>query len=491
MLSNNNSLQKKITLSLLIIFCLISILVVFTTVFSSKMYQEEVNQKLNRGVAEHIVKETNLLIDRNINHQELKHLFHQIMVLNPSIEIYLLDASGKVMEYSAPAGSVKLTQVGLNPIKQFLSGQFIFPLVGDDPRGYERKKVFSVAPIKNGDQISGYLYIILGGEQVDNAIQLVSGSYILKLSLYVLFAGLFFSLLTGFSFFKWLTNRLKKLSDAMDAYKKGVSFDNSQDFHYKSSGDEIDELSRSFDEMAVTIQQQVEQLKSTDNLRRELVENVSHDLRTPLATLQGYIEMLTIKDEKYTPEERKNYLETALKHCSHLNKLVDQLFDLAKFDAREIKPVNEPFNLSELVQDILQKYQLPAHNKNIVLSANVQSILPLVNADISLIERALDNLLDNALRNTPKGGAISIALLPNDGQVTIEINDTGYGIPEKDLPYVFDRFYQQEKSRSKQGQSGLGLAIVKRIVELHNSQIKVISNLNRGSSFSFRLPIVT
>ncbi len=455
------------------------------------MYQEEVNQKLNRGVAEHIVKETNLLTDQSINHQELKYLFDQIMILNPSIELYLLNTNGKIMEYSAPAGSVKLKQVGLNPIKQFLNGQFTFPLMGDDPRGYERKKVFSVAPIKNGDQISGYLYIILGGEQVDNVMELVSGSYILKLSLYVLLSGLLFSLLTGFSFFKWLTNRLKNISESMDAYEKGVGFDSLPGIYYKSHGDEIDELSRSFYEMADTIQQQVEQLKSTDNLRRELVANVSHDLRTPLATLQGYIEMLTIKDEKFTPEERKSYLETALKHCSNLNKLVGQLFDLAKFDAQEVKPVNEPFNLSELVQDILQKFQLLAHNKEIILSANIQNILPLVNADIGLIERALENLLDNALKNTPKGGAISIELVSNEGQITIEINDTGYGIPEKDLPYIFDRFYQQEKSRTKQGQSGLGLAIVKRIVELHNGQINVVSNLNQGSSFSFRLPIVT
>lgn len=455
------------------------------------MYQEEVSQKLNRGIAEHIVEETNLLKDQNINHEELKHLFHQIMVLNPSIELYLLDTDGKIMEYFAPTGTVKLKQVGLNPIKKFMDGQFTFPLMGDDPRGQDRQKVFSVAPIKNNGQISGYLYIILGGEKVDNVMQLVAGSYILKLSLYVLLAGLLFSLLTGFSFFKWLTNRLKSLSVSMDAFKSGISFESLPALQYKHNGDEIDELTHSFYDMADTIQHQVERLKSTDNLRRELVANVSHDLRTPLATLQGYIEMLSIKEDKFSVEERQHHLGTALKHCSHLNKLVEQLFDLAKFDAKEIQPVNEPFNLSELVQDILQKFQLTASEREIILSANIQNTLPLVNADISLIERALGNLIDNALRHTPKGGNISIVLIPDGGQVTIEINDTGYGIPENDLPYIFDRFYQQEKSRSKQNRSGLGLAIVKRIVELHDSQINVISNLNRGSSFSFRLPIVT
>ena len=487
----NKSLLTKITSILLVLFCLLGILVVFMTVFSSKMYQEEVNQKLNRDIAEHIVHETHLLNNKNINHEALKKLFHQLMIYNPSIELYLLDTEGKIMGFSAPTGTVKLKQVDLKPINKFLDGQFTFPLVGNDPRGQDREKVFSVAPIINDEQLSGYLYIILGGEQVDNTMQLVQGSYILKLSLVVLIAGLLFSLLTGFSFFTWLTNRLKRLSSAMDAYKSGLTPDSIPTLRYKPDGDEIDDLTRSFHDMADTIQQQVERLQSTDDLRRELVANVSHDLRTPLATLQGYIETLSIKGEQLSSDEQKDYLKTALKHCSHLNKLVEQLFDLAKFDAQEIQPENEPFNLSELVQDILQKFQLPANSKQIILSVNSQKSLPFVYADISLIERALDNLIENALRHTPRGGGISIMLVPDGSQITIEINDTGYGIPENDLPYIFDRFYQREKSRSKQDRSGLGLAIVKRIVELHNSQIIVACNLHQGSSFSFRLPAVT
>lgn len=465
-------------------------MVVFMTVFSSKMYQEEVSQKLNRDIAEHIVHETHLLTEKNINHEELKKLFHQLMIFNPSIELYLLDPEGKILDFSAPTGTVKLKQIDLGPVKKFLDGQFTFPLTGDDPRGVDRSKVFSVAPIINNEKLSGYLYIILGGEQVDNVMQLVKGSYILKLSLFVLLAGLLFSLFTGFSFFTWLTNRLKRLSTSMDAYKSGISPDALPTLNYRRNGDEIDDLTRSFHDMAETIQNQVERLRSTDNHRRELVANVSHDLRTPLATLQGYIETLFIKGEQLTPEEQQDYLKTALKHCSHLSKLVEQLFDLAKFDAQEIQPDNEPFNLSELVQDILQKFQLPAHRKKIVLSANIQNSIPFVYADIRLIERAIDNLIENALRHTPNGGGVSIVLIPSCGEVIIEIKDTGYGIPQNDLPYIFDRFYQQGKSRSKQDRSGLGLAIVKRIVELHHSQINVVSHLNQGSSFSFSLPVV-
>lgn len=460
------------------------------TLFSSKMYQAEVTQKLNRDIAEQIVQETQLMQGKDIDHDELKNLFHQLMIFNPSIELYLVDPEGKLLAFSAPAGSVKRKQVDLTPIRAFLDGQFTFPLTGDDPKDLDRKKVFSVAKVKNGDQLECYLYIILGGEQVDNAMQLVQGSYILKLSLAVLVAGLIFSLLTGFSFFTWLTRRLQRLSIAMDAYKSGVKPEAIHSLQYNPNGDEIDDLTQSFHNMADTIQDQVERLQNTDNLRRELVANVSHDLRTPLATLQGYIETLLIKKDNLSDEERKSYLQTALNHCAHLNKLVEQLFELAKFDAQEIKPQTEAFNLSELVQDVLQKFQLPAQDKKIVLSANIEKALPFACADISLIERVLDNLIENALRHTPQGGSVNIVLAPDGGQIAVKISDTGYGIPDTDLPHIFDRFFQQEKSRSKQSHSGLGLAIVKRIIELHNSQINVVSNLNKGSTFSFRLPSV-
>jgi signal transduction histidine kinase len=244
--------------------------------------------------------------------------------------------------------------------------------------------------------------------------------------------------------------------------------------------------------MAEKITNQLDNLETTDQLRRELVANVSHDLRTPLATLQGYIETLLIKDMQLDAEQRQQYLQIAIKHCSRLNKLVEELFELAKLDAQEIRPDKELFNLAELIQDIVQKFVLKANDKKITIETITATPSTFVFADIGLIERVIENLLENALRHTPEAGSIDITLQTQTAGkcVQVQVRDSGCGIPEQEIPYIFDRFYQLDKTRNQQdGCSGLGLAIVKRIIELHQSVIKVSSDGNGYTVFRFSLPM--
>jgi signal transduction histidine kinase len=242
--------------------------------------------------------------------------------------------------------------------------------------------------------------------------------------------------------------------------------------------------------MAGRIQEQMEELRRSDALRRDLIANVSHDLRTPLATLQGYIETLLIKQGSLTDKEQRNYLEIAIKHCERLSKLVGELLELAKLDSDSITVNHEPFNLGELVQDVCQKFQLKAKEKQISMVTNIEENLPFVSADIGLIERVLENLVGNAIFYTPKGKSIRLVLTREKEKVSVKISDTGQGIPEKDLPHIFNRFYQLEKSRKGEvGHSGLGLAITKKILELHNSPIEVTSSLGSGTTFTFQLPV--
>jgi hypothetical protein len=242
--------------------------------------------------------------------------------------------------------------------------------------------------------------------------------------------------------------------------------------------------------MAARIEDQMEQLQRADATRRELIANVSHDLRTPLATLQGYIETLLLKEDSLGPEERRSYLQTAIKHCERLSKLVSELLELAKLDSSDIRVEREPFNLSELTHDVVQKFQLKSGEKQITLSTKIEKDLPFVNADIGLIERVLENLIENAIQNTPPGGAISLMLTPQNEDIAIQVSDTGCGIAAEELANIFNRFYQLDKSRkSEQGHSGLGLAITKKILELHDRSISVVSAIGSGTTFSFQLPV--
>lgn len=487
------SLFSKLALLFLLLFCLLGGLVVFVTLTSTQLYQQEVMQQMNHQVANHIVKQTQLIKDGSISQPFLKDLFHSLMLVNPNLEIYLLNPKGGILSFSAPAGKVVRHHVDLKPINQYLTGRSLAPVKGDDPRNIDQQKVFSVAKIYDNKTLKGYLYVILGGEQYDGMTAIIQGSHIQQLSLLVLGVGLLLAMLVGMLVLFSLTRRLKNLSAVMTGFERDNTLSMSNLLYYRTNGDEIDELSRTFKRMAKQIKAQLAKLKNTDSMRRELVANVSHDLRTPLATLQGYIETLIIKESQLDPDERRHYLSIAIKHCKHLNNLVDELFELAKLDAQEIKPQKESFNLAELVQDIIQKFSIIAREKQIdIISSQTATTLPFVNADIRLIERALENLIDNAIRYTPQLGKIMIELQPSKDRITVSVSDTGSGIPQADIPFIFNRFYCPQRNDPAEGQrSGLGLAIVKRIIELHQSQIKVTSQLGSLTKFTFFLPIAS
>lgn len=487
------SLYSKLAAVMLILFTLVGMLVVTVVIYATDMYRQEVSQKLNRDLAENLVKEKLLIKDNKINHEALEYVFHMLMVINPSIELYLLDPEGNILDYSAAPGKVKRKRVSLYPVKTWLSGDIPFPLQGDDPRHISRKKVFSAARITQQEELKGYLYVILGGEEYDTIAQKIQGSFILKMSSWMIVAGFFFAVITGLVIFALLTRRLKKLTAGMNAFKSGKSLATIDLPREKVSaflGDEVDHLSQTFREMAGRIEEQIEKLQKNDLLRRELVANVSHDLRTPLATLTAYIETMQLKEADLSADERRKYLKVARKHCERLRSLVDDLFELARLDAKETKLNIEPFSIAELVQDVAQNYELTAKEKDITLTSNIGQEISFVMGDIGLVERILENLIMNALRHTPKGGTVSIMLSPSDEYMKVQVLDTGGGIPKEALSHIFDRSYKISAPETHSASfAGLGLAIAKRIMDLHGSNIEVESELNSGTCFTFKLPV--
>ncbi|SEB25471.1 AAA family ATPase [Variovorax sp. YR216] len=240
---------------------------------------------------------------------------------------------------------------------------------------------------------------------------------------------------------------------------------------------------------------QVERLKEdleAENvyLRSELIANVSHDLRSPLVSLRGYLEMLALKGDELPPATRHGYIEIALRQCKYLATLIDELFELARLDFKGLALEREVFQLSELAVDVLQKFQLAADRAEVMLRVEAAHALPPVDADLGLVERVLDNLIGNALKHTPAGGSVSVRLRVEGERVIANVADSGRGIPQAELPRVFDRFYRGGEGRDDaSGGAGLGLAIARRIVELHGCQIAVESRAGEGSCFSFGLPV--
>ena len=485
------TLYGKLVFSLLIILSIITAIYLALASYTIPLYQQEVTQELHAKLAKSLVNENPLLKEKEINKPALENIFHNLMVINPSIEVYLTDANGNILAFSAPPGKVKKKSIDLRPIDIFLNKTKTMPIFGDDPRDYSGKKVFSASPIFHNETLEGYLYVVLGGEKYDSVVNMIKGSYILQTSIIAAVSALLITLVAGIVIFNLITRRLRFLARVMEKFKKS-DFQHEVALPARFDGrpvDEIDQLGTTFREMSERIIQLVKQLKATDASRRELVANVSHDLRTPLSTLQGYLETLALKNDSLSETEKRQYIDISYRQSERLGRLISELFDLAMLENQSTPVHHEPFSLAELAQDVSQKFQLEAKNKNIQFSTHLESDTPFVSADIALIERVLENLIENAIKYTPAGGQVRLVIKNENNQITTEISDNGPGISEQDLPHIFERFYRVDKSRQpEQEGTGLGLAISKRILQLHDSFINVCSEVNKGTQFSFSLP---
>jgi len=223
-----------------------------------------------------------------------------------------------------------------------------------------------------------------------------------------------------------------------------------------------------------------------EQMRRELVANVSHDLRTPLASIHGYIETLLMKKDTLDEETKEKYLNTTLQSTQKLKTLVDELFELSKIESKERKLNIESFSVKELAFDVVSHFKREAEEKKIEIAVDSSEHISLVKADLALIDRTLQNLIGNAVKYCTEGDKINVGIREANGKIVVSISDTGSGISEEDLPHLFDRFF---KGKSSKPGTGLGLAIVKGILELHDSEYKVESKLGEGTRFTFTLNI--
>ena len=467
------------------------------TIFASYRLQQ-INQSsqqlISNNLAQNLVDDKKIVHKGKIDNKAMKETFMQYMTINPSIEIYYLDLQGKILAYSAEPGKVKRNSVDLKPVYQSLNNQQQNLITGDDPRSHNVRKPFSVAPIPSKESPQGYLYVVLQGEELTAALNQQSQNAGVFLGGIVLAASLLAGLLIGLYLFYRINRRLKKLqSNVADFINSDFSSEQTNNFKPDKQllGDEINELERHIAQMAQHIQQQWSALKQQDSLRREMVANISHDLRTPLASIQGYLETLTIKYESLSSQETQQYLNTVAKQAKGLQTLIDGLFELAKLDAQEHEPKMESFPLLELIYDVIAKFEIKAQLKQIDLAIDSASDNPMVVADLGLIERVLDNLINNAIYYSHTKSTIKIIIAaPEDGSLTVRVCDTGLGISESQQALVFERFHQAHTPERTDGHAGLGLCIVKKIIELHNQHVWVESKPEQGAQFNFTLAAV-
>jgi len=456
---------------------------------SSHLREEEVTQRLSRGLAAHIAQSTELMDQGGLRPDAVRRLFGQLMVVNPSVEVYLLDAEGHITGDDAPPGHVKRDRVDLAPVRSFLAGAPL-PILGDDPRSFAGLKVFSAAPLSGAHgSVVGYIYVILLGETRDALAARAAASATLRNALRSMAIVAVLGIAAGLIAFGWITRPLRRLTEALSRFDPSANppplpaLALEAASPSRSSNDEIAVLEKAFAQMAARIGEQLGALARSDQMRRELVTNISHDLRTPLTSLHGYLELLALKGDALTEAERRRYLGTALAQSEKVGKLAQSLFELARLEYGIVAPQWEDFSLADLIQDVFQKFELAARARSVSLDARIAPRLPNVHADLAMMERVLTNLIDNAIRHTPEGGTVRIELESRDDEIAVVVADTGPGIAADLRAGLFQRGLKV----GDPNRGGLGLLIVQRMLQLQHSDIRLLDREGMGATFEFLL----
>jgi signal transduction histidine kinase len=471
---------STIFILVLVVFAAITLYIAVT---SARNYSVEVNQKLNWNLAKTTVNEIKPNFKNGkVNREAVEDIVHSLMVINPSVEVYLLNPDGKILSYVAPEKVVKLETVSLTAIHQFIDDKHHEIIYGDDPRNPGEKKIFSAAEVKEQGRLTGYVYIVLASQEYVSAAQMVIGSYILGISMRTIAAILLVSTIVGLLAIWLITNKLNIIVSGIQQFHSG----NLKARIPVKNSNELDTIGLVFNEMADTISKNIQELKETDEFRKELISNVSHDLRTPVASIQGYAETLILKKDTIDASEQLKYLQIIYASCDKLKKLVSELFELSKLQTNQVKLNPESFSIAELVSDIANKFRIITKKKGVSINTFIPKNLPMIVADLLLIDRVLQNLIDNAIKFCREGDYININIQSEVGKVEITIADSGEGISQDELPFIFERYY---KGRKYSDSTGLGLAIVKKIIDLHQTDIHVISQPGKGTSFAFKLPV--
>ena len=298
--------------------------------------------------------------------------------------------------------------------------------------------------------------------------------------------GLVISVLLSLLLAKTMVTPIQNLTRAAEKVAAG-DFSETVD---NQSHDEIGVLTRTFNDMAGQLESNIEDLKNSEQMRREFVANVSHELRTPVTSIRSYAETLTDAAGTMDPETEQHFLEVIVGESDRMTKIVQDLLMLSKFDAGSILFDFDDFSFEKSVRDVYDAQRLEAEKHHHSFELEFKNALPPIRGDRQRIEQVLINMISNAIKYTHDGGRIRVTAGQKDDCVWCSVKDNGIGIPKEDIDRVFERFYRVDKARSREsGGTGLGLSIAYEIVERHDGKIGVQSQKGKGTTITVTLPV--
>ena len=422
---------------------------------------------------------------------EFSRQLNAYTVLAPDTGMYLLDAEGRVL---ASSGQPQLFwsnwKVDLSTVRRSLSRDPAMPIFASDPEHEGRGCIVAARPLlENGREVA-WLYVVPRSADIGTRTPELLKSYAVQTAVKVGLMVLAIGVALTVAMIALLTRPLTALTRVAERVRNG-GFSAplcATEFPFCDRDDEVGRLSRTFRETLERLRVEMDRVTQTDAQRREMVANVSHDLRTPLTALIGQLETIRLKADELDRDARDRFIDAAVLNAHHLRRLTDSLNELAKLDSPELRIEREPIALGELADDLAQRFGTRAEAAGVSLKVTYPDGLPLASVDAALIERAIGNLIDNAIRVTPPGGVVELRVRPDTDGVRVEVADTGPGVSPDEQSRVFQRFYQGSKVREQRGSMGLGLAIVKRVAELHGGRVGLDSAPSRGATFWLLIP---
>ncbi|SNR15709.1 sensor histidine kinase [Tenacibaculum jejuense] len=491
--SLSNKFVIKLSFSFLLTILVIGVIYISITFFLLDKFYSQTTQRLNADIANHLIDEkfknsSPFLENGSVNIQLFDDVMHDMMAVNRAIEVYLLDENGFVLHsvvLDHANATEEIKQVDLRPIHKFINNKEEY-ILGDDPKNILEKKIFSAASFESYGK-EGYIYILLASHDFEQVCSSLFKSYFSKLTTNTIIITTLLSLIIGWLSVFLISKSLLVIIHHVNKFKNG-------DFKSRipnASASSLSILATTFNTMADTISENIEEIKSVNDFKKELIANISHDLRTPMTVIRGYAETLTEKEIVISDDNKEEFLKIIEKSTLTLSNLVDQLYEYSNLDAKQLKLNKTVFSLNKLIHDIIRSYCVIAMRKKIkVERAYSLNEDFLVYADKVLIHRVIQNIFDNALKFTPKKGIIIFSLNVINRNTIISIKDSGPGINQDNQNFIFDRWYTAETDQNNG--LGLGLAIVKKIIELHEANIYMYSDeKNKGCEFKFTLPNVT
>lgn len=420
----------------------------------------------------------------------LPDLLAQLATANPSANFYLVDRGGRVLAASLPPAQLKATTVDPAPVRALLQNHHGLPVLLRDPAQPDDLRIFSAAAIGSADDPAAYFLMVRRAPATAATYLAAHASFPLSDAL-ALVTGVTVPALTAAVILLFLVLRpIRAIRRTIESVER-EQLAESPGRAPRSLEDvsELEQLSRHFDEMAGRVIELLRRLRDDDRKMREMFANVSHDLRTPLAVIQGCLETLVLKENSLSPGQARQLVAAATAQTRSLTHLVETIFELSKLQSPGYRLHREVFSITELIHEVAAKFSARAERRGIALRVIGEDRHIRIHADVLLIERVLDNLIDNVIKHAQDATKIYLIMRDLPDRAEIAVSDDGKGLPPEVQEHLSrDGSLSPRYAGATEQGLGLGLSIVRRILELHGSRLELVRSGIAGTKLRFALP---